>query len=412
MGEPKIKPSKLKKDLQSIKLTKQQVESGEFPLEEVFELENEGAIAGLFWQYDLKDFVQQETSFDENARIRNFGTKEWTSLFNHPFFQRRKPQLVQAVAAEANEEFYLLEQGQKAGPYTINEIKQMVESKTALLTDMVSVDGGHSWGKIYEIEEFDRRKMNITHNLPAAPEEEILRAHEDKVIEKLNRQDQETDAIAGLAYIGNMKLGKVTDQQVNEEKEIEAQVEKDDETNSTWIQVFWVGLFAISLAGIIWLFWPSDNNSTSTKGTKLGKIAPVQKLKPSKTWKVQKPTATAPSRSPATNRSRSRINNRDTSRTRKSTPFKQTSTYKRAQKERQKKARANDDFVKVENYDDENYYDDGTDPVELDPVRETLSKETIDPEEEAYDEFDAADQADPAMERDPAAEVNETYEEY
>jgi len=410
MGEPKIKTSNLKKDLQSIKLTKQQVESGEYQLDEIFELENEGQIIGLYWQYDLKDFVQQETSFDENARIRNFGTKEWTSLFNHPFFQRRKPQLIQAVDTKVTEEFFLLEQGQKAGPYTIEEIKNMVETKTALLTDMVSVDGGQSWGKIYEIEEFDRRKMDMAHSLPAAPEEELLRAHEEKVIEKISNQDQETDAIAGLAYIGNMKMGKVSDSQVEEKVQAEQVIEEEDGTNSKWIQVFWIGLFAVSLAGIVWLFYPSSNTSSSTQGTKLGKMAPIQKLKPTKTWKTKTPTK-APSRSSAARRNNTRVNNRDTSRTRKTTPFKQTSTYKRAQKERERKVANDDDFVKVENYEDENYYDDASDPVELDPVRETLSKETIDPEEAEYREFDAADQADPAMEKDPSNEV-ETYEDY
>ena len=338
MGEPKIKLSNLQKDLQSIKLTKQQIESGEFSLEEVFELEDNGNIVGLFWQYDLKDFVQQETSFNENARIRNFGTKDWISLFNHPFFQRRKPQLIRPVEAESDEEFFLLEQGQKAGPYSTDEIKKMLESKTALLTDMISIDGGQSWGKIYEIEEFDRRKIDITHNLPVTPEEDVLSSHKEKVAEKVNNQDKETDAIAGLAYIGNMKLGKVTDQQLNEikEQEIKAQATKDDETNSKWIQMFWVGLFATSLAGIIWMFWPSENKSTSTKGTKLGKIAPVQKLKPTKKWNSKKTAKKAPSRTPAKSKARARFNTRDSSRTRESTPFKQTDTYKRAQKKDKK----------------------------------------------------------------------------
>lgn len=410
MGEPKIKTSNLKKDLQNIKLTKQQVESGEYQLDEIFELENEGQIVGLYWQYDLKDFVQQETSFDENARIRNFGQKEWTSLFNHPFFQRRKPQLIQAVDSNTADEFFLLEQGQKAGPYSIEEIKSMVESKTALLTDMVSVDGGQSWGKIYEIEEFDRRKMDMTHSLPAAPEEEILRSHQEKVIEKISNQDQETDAIAGLAYIGNMKMGKVNDSQVEDKVQVEQNIEEESETNSKWIQVFWIGLFAVSLAGIIWLFYPSSNTSSSTKGTKHGKLSPIQKVKPTKTWKAKTPTK-APTRSPAVRRNNTRVDDRDRSRARKTTPFKQTSTYKRAKKEREKKVANDDDFVKVENYEDENYYDDASDPVELDPVRETLSKETIDPVESEYGEYDAVDQSDPAMENDPSKEV-ETYEEY
>jgi hypothetical protein len=410
MGEPKIKVANAKKDLKSIKLTKQQVESGEYQLEEIFELENEGEILGLFWQYDLKDFVQQETSFDESARIRNFGQKEWEHLFNHPFFQRRKPQLIQAVDVKTNEEFYLLEQGQKAGPYTLDEIKSRLEDKTALLTDMVSVDGGQSWGKIYEIDEFDRRRMNLNLNLPSAPEEEVLRAYEDKVIEKINNQDSETDAIAGLAYIGNMKMGKVTDTNVEENKyETPEQIEESENVNTTWIQFFWVGLFAVSLVGIIWLFYPSENTSSSTQGTKLGKMAPVQKLEPSETWKVNK-DAQAPSRAPAV-RNNNRTSNTDTSRSRQTTPFKQTSTYKRAQKERQNKLRKDDDFVKVENYENENYYDDASEPVELDPVRETLSKETIDPEDAPVEDFDASNQMDPAMERDPAQE-SEPVEEF
>ena len=99
---------------------------------------------------------------------------------------------------------------------------------------MVSIDNGASWGKVFEIEDFDRRKFNVTSNLPETPEEEILRAHEEKVFEKIQSQDSETDAIAGLAYIGNMKAGKVSDSQV-EERVNEEEVDNQDNKNTQFI---------------------------------------------------------------------------------------------------------------------------------------------------------------------------------
>ncbi|MCO4794782.1 MAG: hypothetical protein KC493_13770 [Bacteriovoracaceae bacterium] len=399
MGEPKIKPVAAKKDLESLKLTKENIETGEYPLEEVFELEHNGQVVGLYWQYDLKDFIQQETSFDKSARIRVFGQNDWQDLFNNSFFQRRKPQLVQVMDPQKDEEFFLLDQGQKSGPWNSSEINEMLENKTILLTDMISIDDGVSWGKVFEVEEFDRRQMNVTHKLPEIPEEEVLRSHEEKVIEKIQNQDIETDAIAGLAYIGNMKLGKVTDEQHEAEEIIE-----EDSRNTQWIQIFWIGLFVISLVGIVWLFYPSSKSTNSTKGTKLGKVAPIQKLKPSKTWKAPKAAKKAPTRAPALKSSK--LNTRTNSaRSRTTTPFKKTKTYQRAQEERSRKQ--NSDHIKVENYDNE-YYDDASDPVELDPVRKTLSKETIDPEDEQYEYNDTVDQLDPTMENDPAMDT-ESY---
>ena len=126
--------------------------------EHIFEIRKNSISMGFVSLYDLKNVMaHNEASLNETI-IRPLDTKDWTPIFEHPYFQRRKPQLLSAQSVEEGEQtFYVLKQGQKTGPFEKKRIATMLERKELLLTDLVSTNAGHTWGKLYQVEGFDRR---------------------------------------------------------------------------------------------------------------------------------------------------------------------------------------------------------------------------------------------------------------
>lgn len=403
MGLPKLNNTP-KKDLNQLKLTEEQLSSGEFPQEEVFLLKNEDGELGYFWQYDLKDFVQQDTSFEENTFIQKWGTEQWIPLFEHPFFQRRKPQVVSNVERSNNQQkYFVLEQGQKIGPFTIEEITEQVEHKKLLLTDMISVDEGHSWCKIYDLEEFDRRNGQQA-GLPHAPERDVL-SHSEADVTGV-REAGSTDAtenLAGLAYIGKSKAPII---------EIPEEEQEATSGSSKNLQYVWMGLLFFSIIGIgAIVFTGKEEKNTSLSGN-----TDVQRQLRNKARLENSKAKQQAKRAPAqenTAMDRAERNRQEQlkrrERMRRSTPFKKSKTFKRAERMRDRR-----NFeVNNDRYEEDNYYDDGTDPVELDPVRKTLSKDTIDPaleeEEDPYEDEYAAEEAELEKERREEERKEEDY---
>lgn len=176
----------------------------------IFEIKSEDAQSlGYISLYDLKMLTQ--TSGDDYASftIRNIDQSEWLPVFSHPYFQRRKPQLVSAASLkdEEDQEIYILVNGQKAGPYEKSQLLTMVNDKEILLTDMISTNGGHSWMKLYQLDQFNRRELSAEDQLPGLPKKVIGQSHETVINYK-----PVGEALTGLAYLSNVKREKMNEQ--------------------------------------------------------------------------------------------------------------------------------------------------------------------------------------------------------
>jgi hypothetical protein len=351
-------------------LNEEQINSGQYPVEEIYEVSFNGEEFGPIWQQDIKEFLQINNQLSEETTLKNIDSDEWLPIFEHPIFQRRKPQLVSTHSLE-NEEtsFFILRDGQKQGPYTLHEMSTMITSKEILLVDEVSIDDGASWGHLYDIEEFDRRSLKSNEELPSLPSQNTFDSSRPTT-----RPDEKTNLIAGLAYIGNLKAGKARTQAATKdviEPSSDQEVFETPEEQSK--RFLWPALFCISLIGLIFLYttWDSDKVK-SVKNKKTNKSRSIAS-KP----RVLKPIKLEPIRNKRKSKieKNARINSRPTS-------FKRSKAFRQAAK---KKKLSNNALIKEEN--DDYYYDDNSDPVELDPIRSTLSKDTIDPEFEIEGEF-------------------------
>jgi hypothetical protein len=170
--------------------------------------DEEGNSFGPYQTDTLREVAVTDQDYFESVMAFNFATEKEKPFFQNTKFQRRKPKLVSLQGVESDDEFYLLIKGVKKGPYSLNDVKQMVDKREIALNNLASMDKGQSWIKIFEHHEFDRRLLKNKEELPFSPNENVLSNSESITIKKGKETDE---ALVGLAFIGrgNDKGNKV-----------------------------------------------------------------------------------------------------------------------------------------------------------------------------------------------------------
>lgn len=356
------------KALEQIALTDYVVSQAEMLIadnspEHIFELKKEHESLGYISLYDLKMICTKDAEQLQDCQIRNMDSAEWTSLFEHPYFQRRKPQLVPTsdLQQEDDTTYYLLRMGQKCGPYEKHELSTMLEEKEILLTDMVSTNAGHSWMKLYQVDGFDRRTLKSSDQLPGLPFDGVF----EKISTSPYSPDPETDALSGLAYLGNVKRGKVIERERSQHFE-------EEMTKKTGGGSIYKYLLALSVVGIGYFLYniKGQLNSPlepgkSPVGEQAEMLTPVESFS-GNTMIGEKPS---PDMQPVNQFNQGRRSGKFESRTLEPIRPNQRKSFMESNK-----------YMEIKNSDtpedDANYFYENTAPMELDPVRTQVSKET------------------------------------
>lgn len=332
--------------------------------EHIFEIKEQDHSLGFISLYDLKAYVFEHEEEAKNYQVKNIDSDEWKAIFEHPYFQRRKPQLVSAdnLKDADDQEFYLLVKGQKSGPYEKYELSEMVEKKELLLTDMVSMNGGHTWIKLYMLDGFDRRTLKDNTTLPGMPEDEILKKAESAQA----TIGDTTDGFISLAFLGNQKKGKILEQQ--QLSTLDDEMKKNAQASSRYK---W--LFVLSLCGISYFLYniktslhqsPFKDKQTQSVGEQ------AEMLKPVETTGFEKHQEPSFPRTDVMNDQR-RMGKFETQQMNPVRPVMRKS-FMDTKKFRDTAS------TPEENAEDQNYYYDNATPMELDPVRSQISKENFD----------------------------------
>lgn len=373
---------------------------------------------GPFPGASLKNFAD-EAPFPEGTQIKDAkSTTAWQEIFSHPFFQRRKPQLVSTDNfSESQEDVFLLVEGQKRGPYSVSEVHVLIDTKEILLTDMVSFDQGHTWKKLYQYEDFDRRELSQG-NLPESPGWEIFKESNQEIEnELLNPKEEqiETNAIAGLAFLENLKSGKTSSaynkSTIKEEEKIEEPiqeaetipfpkqniVQEEKASANPKIKYAYAAAIFFLLSGS--LFFLTNGNSNKRSMASKSADAPVLEGQPLENEDTESSKNVRGKARSNTYRS-AIVKKKNGPRSRRPASITDTDAFQQRRKLSDDPYEYNDkdpydDMVKNDDVYD---YDQGDTPVQQDPVRAKVDKKTIDPEEsyygdqerEAYDEnYDA-----------------------
>lgn len=341
--------------------------------EHIFEIKDSEASLGFISLYDLKAYVFEHEEEAKNYFVRNIDSTDWKNIFEHPYFQRRKPQLVSAenLKSHDDQQFYILQKGQKMGPYEKHELMEMIENKEMLMTDTVSYNAGHTWMKLYQVDGFDRRTLKESDQLPGMPSAEFMQ----RPSESVDSISETTDAISSLAYLGNLKRGKT----IEREKEAVNLKEMAKNSGSTTLYKW---LLVASIVGIIYTLSNIKSHLTSpfaensTVGEQAEMLTPVETINPT------------PMDNSAMRSRNNQINDQRRMGKFETRPMNPVRPIPRKSFMETQKYQESTNEISA---DDANYYYDNATPMELDPVRSQISKEN----------FNNGGEPGPAPESDP-----------
>jgi hypothetical protein len=128
-------------------------------------------------------------------------TNNWQPFFSHAHFQ---PVLEHSHAeAHTIEKFWLIHLGQKAGPVTRRDIEKKMELGILTVADIISVDDGHSWHKIFTMDSFGCQNTEVVAPPKAPTEASFIKAKED-LNDWMDNQDRSSGKadLAALTYLG------------------------------------------------------------------------------------------------------------------------------------------------------------------------------------------------------------------
>ncbi len=379
----------------------------------------EKSASGPYISSGLKELTEMNL-FPEETMVRdakNIG--DWINIYSHPAFQRRKPQIVGDDKGLPESRYaFLLVKGQKYGPVSISEIKTLLNEKEILLTDQVTFDEGHTWKKLYEYKELDRRDLEQGH-LPSIPGWDVFKGSHDEISDQLDHageRERQLNAFAGLAFIENVQHGKAEDlsdghdndnydysakgadivefkhhiPKHNEDDDLNDESEKSDESTQSGFAKNFAYVMAICLmlgASAYMLF----NDPMQGVNLLTGRDAAQKKL-------IKRGTPTN-GRVPASknemikkaenqnNKRAARVNKIKQAPTRMPASITDTDSFRDTRKMKERPFNDNEDPYQDEAYAEDNYdYDDGSTPVAQDRVRKRLDKRTIDSEDQYYDQ--------------------------
>lgn len=333
--------------------------------EHIFEMKDgKNNSLGFISTADLKSYVFNQGNDADNFYVKNIDSSEWTSLFTHPSFQRRKPQLVSAasLAQDTDQQFFILKNGQKNGPYEKFELLSMLKQKELLLTDMVSTNAGHTWMKLFQVDNFDRRVLKESDQLPGVPAQAVM-GHSESVATITS-----TEAISSLAYLSNVKRGKSVEREKVENYKSDHNAQNSSSSLYKWLLVG-------SVIGIVYFGFHIKNQLTSpfksdaqTIGEQSEMLSPVDM------------NGTSSRANPEASKMGEKRNINQINDTQRNSGKFQPRVFQPIRPAAKKSFMDTSNYqnTKIDAQEDPNYFYDNTSAMELDPVRSQVSKENYD----------------------------------
>lgn len=155
-------------------LSDQEIEEKKYSSSDLWLLKFKMQVIGPFHTETLIQFAHDNQQIMEQVLACSFSQDSWTPFYQNPRFQRRTPKLIKAQTLIQSDEFLLLIDGQKQGPFTSAQINEKLDKGEILSSDEASLDKGETWFKIYEHHSFDRRTQKSSSDIPFSPKENEL----------------------------------------------------------------------------------------------------------------------------------------------------------------------------------------------------------------------------------------------
>jgi hypothetical protein len=209
MTEKKIK-------IQLTPLTSVEVKQKKIALTNLWKLKDqEGHVIGPFETSTLQDYISTHAQELEQLLAVNLSNDSWSPVFSYSVFQRRSQSKSTNENHTDSGTFYILLNGQKSGPYTKDDLQNLLAEGTIFAETQISTDYAKTWFKLYEHNLFNRRARKTNQELPFVPATEIIENNnlsKDEILK--NRQNE--DAIYQLADLGQNNTHEPQEEQVEQ----------------------------------------------------------------------------------------------------------------------------------------------------------------------------------------------------
>jgi hypothetical protein len=138
-------------------LSEKQIKAYNIPKNVLWFVSTKSGPMGPFHQDDLRTFLELNPHFPRDSKVANLSDQRWLPLFKAPQFQRRKASTIKRNDQWGNDEFFILVNGLKVGPLGAQILLQKLQKREILYNQLISLDKGETWIKIYEHPQFERR---------------------------------------------------------------------------------------------------------------------------------------------------------------------------------------------------------------------------------------------------------------
>ncbi len=182
-------------DLKS--LTKEVIQKMSYTPHDLWLVKLDDEVFGPFEVESLKHYAHENEKLFLKAYSTRMDHNDWQPFFSHALFHPLAPQ-----ENPESMRYWILNMGQKSGPFNKHELDKKIELGTLNLVDLISCNDGHSWKKLFQAPEFHFNDFTVD-SLPIAPLESSFQRAKLEVAEKIESRDElpGSEAVAGLAFM-------------------------------------------------------------------------------------------------------------------------------------------------------------------------------------------------------------------
>ena len=195
------------------KFSSEEILNGNYPSNQYWYILIGEEILGPFHQDDFSSCIEEAVPPSTTLISNYVSHPEWRPLRSTPFFQNKKlkessekgPVPVFIPTYEKN--IFVLQNGQKNGPYTPQDIQNLLQKNEILFSDLISIDDGHTWLPIkHSSLKLQSENRMTKRNLPTPIDEREFSGEGEHTSQILRKRDEENDnQLITLAKAGKKK---------------------------------------------------------------------------------------------------------------------------------------------------------------------------------------------------------------
>jgi hypothetical protein len=158
-----------------------------------------GEIFGPFETISLKNHLNSYPELLNDLYVKREHDEKWIGFWDQPLLSRRSTPKLHTIENYEGETYHVLIDGQKMGPLTFEQISHWIKDKICFSDDLISLDNGVSWNKIFTNEKFSSYFQSKA-ELPSSVEE--LQAHGEIFKNFKNHDEKENQSALASLVLG------------------------------------------------------------------------------------------------------------------------------------------------------------------------------------------------------------------